>query len=88
LYPMEEVVEETNEARRRFHFLFDAESDRGVMVSKFVEALKKVGSPHRVWVSPGLPMLVFIFIGLIITVTLGDVIFYAIFRTILFHQLI
>jgi preflagellin peptidase FlaK len=75
LYPIEEVVEESDGAHRRFHLFFSAETDRNRMVSAFIESLEKVGSPSNVWVSPGLPMLLFIFIGLIITLVLGDLVF-------------
>jgi len=78
LYPIEEVVEDSTGAHRRFRLFFSAEADREQMVSDFVKSLDKVGSPSRVWVSPGLPMLLFMFIGLIITLTAGDLIFSAI----------
>ena len=79
LYPIEEVVEDSEGAHRRFHLFFSAETDRDQMVSKFIESLLKVSSPSKVWVSPGLPMIVFIFLGLIITLVLGDPIFSAVF---------
>ncbi len=80
LYPMEQVViDGAEEPYRKFHFFFDAETDRDKMVSEFINSLPKVGSPETVWVSPGLPMLVFMFIALIITLVAGDIIFRAIF---------
>jgi preflagellin peptidase FlaK len=75
LYPVEEVVEDTTGARRRFHLFFSAETDRDQMISDFTKSLSKVGSPSRVWVSPGLPMLLFMFVGLVITLITGDLIF-------------
>jgi preflagellin peptidase FlaK len=75
LYPIEEVVENTTGARRRFHLFFDAEADRDQMISDFTKSLSKVGSPSRVWVSPGLPMLLFMLFGLVITLVAGDLIF-------------
>jgi len=79
LYPIEEVAEDSTGAHRRFRLFFSAEADREQMVFDFVKSLGKVGSPRRVWVSPGLPMLLFMFIGLIITLTAGDLIFSALF---------
>ncbi len=80
LYPMEQVViDGAEEPYRKFHFFFDAETDRDKMVSEFINSLPKVGSPETVWVSPGLPMLVFMFIALIITLVAGDIIFRTIF---------
>jgi preflagellin peptidase FlaK len=75
LYPMEEVVEDSTGAHRKFRLFFSAEADRDQMVSDFVKSLSKVGSPSRVWVSPGLPMLLFMLVGLIITLIAGDAIF-------------
>jgi prepilin signal peptidase PulO-like enzyme (type II secretory pathway) len=37
--------------------------------------MKKVGSPSTVWVTPGLPLLVFILVGVVIGLTLGDPLF-------------
>jgi len=75
LYPMEKIVEDSKGARRTFQLFVSAEVDRDKLLSELDESLCKVGSPTRVWVTPGLPMLVFIFLGLIITLILGDPIF-------------
>lgn len=75
LYPMEEVVEDAHGPIRKFHLGFDTEADRDQIVSKFIESLKKAGSPDRVWVNPGIPLLFFMLIGLIITLLVGDPIF-------------
>jgi preflagellin peptidase FlaK len=79
LYPMEEVVEESDGSRRRFHLFFSAEADRDQLVSKLADSLHKVGSPNEVWVSPGIPMLVFVLVGLVIALVFGDPIFTTIF---------
>jgi len=78
LYPLEEVVEDSSGARRKFRLFFNAEADRDDMVSKLVGSLPKVGSPSKVWVSPGLPLLLFFFIGLVVTLIVGDLIFSAV----------
>jgi preflagellin peptidase FlaK len=80
LYPIEEVVEDLAGAHRRFHLFFSAEADRDQMISNFINSLSKVGSPSRVWVSPGLPMLLFMFVGLVITLITGDLIFSTILK--------
>jgi hypothetical protein len=80
LYPMENVVEETDGLRRRFSLFISADANREQMVSKFIASLAKVGSPKEIWVSPGLPMLLFIFIGLLIALFVGDPIFTSVFR--------
>jgi preflagellin peptidase FlaK len=75
LYPIEEVAEDSTGVHLRFRLFFSAEADRDQMVSDFVKSLDKVGSPSRVWVSPGLPMLLFMFVGLIVSLITGDLIF-------------
>jgi len=85
LYPMEEIATDSfGRSYRKFHFFFGAEADREKLVSEYVASLAKVGSPQTVWVSPGLPMLVFMFIGLIITLFAGDIVFRGIF-SLAFH---
>jgi len=76
---MEEVVEGTDGAKRRLTLYFNAEADRDQMVAKLVSSLSKVGSPNEVWISPGIPMIVFMLIGLIITLIFGDLIFAGLF---------
>ena len=73
LYPMEEVP--AGAAKRSFKFFFDAEIDRDQLVSSFVESLSRVGYQGDVWVTPGLPMLLFILMGLVITLIFGDMVF-------------
>jgi preflagellin peptidase FlaK len=75
LYPMEKIVDDNENAHREFHLFYSAEVDREKMISEYLEKLPKVGSPSRVWVSPGLPMLVFITLGIILTLILGDAVF-------------
>jgi preflagellin peptidase FlaK len=79
LYPMEKMVEDSNGKRRTFHLFVSAEVDRDKLLAELDEWLPKVGSPSRIWVTPGLPMLLFIFVGLIITLILGDPIFTTVF---------
>jgi len=75
LYPMEKVVEDTERPLRKFDLILNAEVDRDQVVSKFIESLKRVGSPDEVWVNPGIPLLFFMLIALIIALVVGDPIF-------------
>jgi hypothetical protein len=75
LYPMEKVVEDEAGAHRTFQMYSNADVDREQLLSEFNESMKKVGSPNTVWVTPGLPLLVFILIGVVIGLTLGDPLF-------------
>jgi len=75
LYPMEEVVEDENGAHRTFQVYSNADVDREQVLSQFDESMKKVGSPNTVWVTPGVPLLVFILAALVIALTVGDPVF-------------
>jgi Flp pilus assembly protein protease CpaA len=79
LYPMEKVVEDENGAHRTLQLYANADVDREQVVSEFGESLRKVGSPETVWVTPGLPMLVFILFAVVITLIIGDPVFAGIF---------
>ena len=75
LYPMEKVIEDKDGAHRAFQVYSNADVDREQLLSEFSESMKKVGSPSTVWVTPGLPLLVFILVGVVIGLTLGDPLF-------------
>jgi len=75
LYPMEKVVEDKDGAHRTFQTYSNADVDREQVLSEFSESMKKVGSPNTVWVTPGLPLLVFMLFGLVIGLTVGDLLF-------------
>jgi len=75
LYPMEEIAVGPDGAHQAFKLFVSAESDRDQLVSNFVDQFSKAGFQGRVWVTPGLPMLVFLFLGLIIALIFGDLIF-------------
>lgn len=79
LYPMEKVVEDERGTRRTLQAYSNADVDRQQVLSEFTESLGKVGSPSKVWVTPGLPMLVFILFAIVITLTVGDLVFGGIF---------
>jgi len=72
LYPMEKVLDDKEGARRTFLACSNADVDRDQVLAEFFESMKKVGSPSTVWVTPGLPLLVFMLVGLVIGLTVGD----------------
>jgi len=78
LYPMEEVTVGEHELRRSLKLYLNVETDREQLVSEVADPLSKLGFDGNVWVSPGLPMLLFILIGLILTLFLGDCVFSAV----------
>ena len=79
LYPMEEIVEDNKGTHRSLQLYSKVDVNRDQAVSEFLQSLRKVGSPEIVWVTPGLPLLVFIFFSVIITLVLGDPIFSGMF---------
>lgn len=75
LYPMEQITRDEEGTHRSLKLYVNAEADREEEVRKFCESADQVGYGGKVWVTPGLPMLVFVLIGLGLTLILGDVIF-------------
>jgi len=73
LYPMEQVSGSDGKTVRRFRFFFDVEADQGETVRELEMHVKKRLIPREVWVSPGLPMLVFFTLGYVFSITLGDI---------------
>jgi preflagellin peptidase FlaK len=58
------------------HFLDDIEgSAYGTTPADLREGLDALASEETVWVSPGIPFLVPLFVGLVVSLTLGDVLF-------------
>ncbi len=75
LYPLEEIVSDEAGSHRGIKLFFDAEADRDQMVSKFTESFQSAGFSGKVWVTPGLPMLVFILAALLVALVVGDPVF-------------
>ena len=79
LIPIEDVDETGGTRLRRMRLFVGAEADRGSVVSRLEEYASRGLAPSKVWVTPGLPMLVFISFGFVASLVLGDILFYAIF---------
>ena len=75
LYPMEEVLETDSGPRRTFKLFVSAEEDRSEEIAKLQSQLGKMGYAGEVWVTPGLPQLVFLLLAILITLMLGDPLF-------------
>lgn len=77
LYPLEEITPSTatHVGVRHFKFFADIETDQDTIVSKFTDAAQNAKVSGLVWVTPGLPMLLFILVGLVIALLVGDPIF-------------
>jgi len=82
LIPIEDVEESDGTPLRKMRLFVDAEADRDAVVERLEKyASQGIVSSH-VWVTPGLPMLVFIFFGFVASLVVGDILFYTIFTVV------
>ena len=73
-YPLEDIqVVETGETTRKL-LVFSRDEKKEEIVERILEAREEGKLGSEVWITPGLPLLVFITAGLIIALTLGDII--------------
>jgi len=73
-YPLEDVVTgETGESERQL-LVFPKDESREEIVERIVSAGRQGKIQGGVWVTPGLPLLIFITAGLIIALVFGDMI--------------
>ncbi|MGO9645440.1 MAG: A24 family peptidase C-terminal domain-containing protein [Candidatus Bathyarchaeia archaeon] len=68
LYPMERIVPSNEGLRRRFDLSLSIADEKDNSLSSFLEALPSVGNPEMIWVTPGLPMIVFFLLAVIVVV--------------------
>jgi preflagellin peptidase FlaK len=68
LYPMERIDTSNGEVRRRFDLSFSIADEKSTSLSSFLETLPSVGNPNMIWVTPGLPMIVFFLLALIVVI--------------------
>lgn len=87
LYPMEEVVETGSGTHRAFKLFVSAEEDRPQELSKLECQLSRMGYTGEVWVTPGLPHLVFLLLAIIITVIVGDPLFGTVIKLVTHNSL-
>lgn len=80
LYPMEEVLQTSDGARRALRLYMSAEEDRDQVISKLSTDLANIQYEGEVWATPGLPHMVFLTLGIIITLIVGDPIFTTVLR--------
>jgi len=74
LYPLEDIsIAENSEVKKRL-LLFPKDENREQMIERIVKAEKEGKIKNEVWATPGLPMLIFITIGFILSLTLGDIV--------------
>ena len=71
LYPLEDLDARLEEKRKLIAFPRDEEREK--IVSRLLEAERSGQIKGDVWATPGLPMLVFITVGLVIALVFGDI---------------
>jgi preflagellin peptidase FlaK len=77
IYPMEDIVEENGaDAVKRRLVVVPKDEGRDEIVARLSKAVDagKIGA--KVWATPGLPMLIFVTIGLIIALLFGDIVWF------------
>jgi archaeal preflagellin peptidase FlaK len=73
VYPMEDVTEEENGLKRKIVVL-PKDEGRDEIVARLSKAAGEGKIDSKVWATPGLPMLIFITVGLVIALSLGDIV--------------
>ncbi|MDH5783680.1 MAG: prepilin peptidase [Candidatus Bathyarchaeota archaeon] len=74
LYPLEDIgVTEGSKAERRL-LVMPKDENREQIVRRILDAARTGKIQNSVWATPGLPMLVFITVGLLIALVFGDIV--------------
>jgi archaeal preflagellin peptidase FlaK len=75
VYPMEDVAEEdAGGSLKRKLVIIPKDEGRDEIVARLSKAAEAGKIDSKVWATPGLPMLIFITVGLIIALSLGDIV--------------
>jgi len=74
VYPLEDITVKENGENERVLLAFPKEETRETVVARIVSARREGKIQNGVWVTPGLPMLIFITAGLIVALLVGDVV--------------
>jgi archaeal preflagellin peptidase FlaK len=76
IYPMEDIVQEENgeAALKRKILIMPKDEGRDEIVARLSKAVEEGKIDSKVWATPGLPMLIFVTVGLIVALSLGDMV--------------
>ena len=74
VYPMEDIVEDEENSAKRKLIVVPRDEGRNEIVSRLSNAAETGKISNYVWATPGLPMLIFITLGLIAALLFGDVV--------------
>lgn len=76
LYPLEDIrMVETGKSERKL-LLMPKNEVRGEIVERILKAARQGVVQDEVWVTPGLPLIVFVTAGLIVALAFGDVVWF------------
>ena len=81
LYPMEEPSKSGEHINRRLKLLYKSETDRNELIRQLEESIDE-GFEDQVWITPGIPLLTFIWISVLSTTFIGDLL-----QTLVFNAL-
>jgi prepilin signal peptidase PulO-like enzyme (type II secretory pathway) len=74
MFPLEDVdVKEGEEAKRKL-LVFPKDEEREEIIARIRENVQEEKLNGGVWVTPGLPLLIFVTAGLIIALVYGDMV--------------
>jgi preflagellin peptidase FlaK len=74
VYPLEDIVLGETEQKRRILLVFPKDEKRDEIVDRLLATEDPEGMEGNVFVTPGLPLLIFITMGLIVALTHGNVV--------------
>ncbi len=75
VYPMEDITEENGTPKRRL-VVVPRDEGRDEIVQRLSKAVEEGKIDSKVWATPGLPMLIFVAIGLVVALSLGDIVWF------------
>lgn len=74
LYPLEDIEEDVNRGFRRRLLTIPRDEERSCILGRLERAVEEGRIGDMVWATPGLPMLIYMTVGLVIALLFGDVI--------------
>jgi preflagellin peptidase FlaK len=73
IYPLEDITEQEGIQKRKL-IVFPQDEGRDQILERLSKAAQDGKIDPKIWASPGLPMLIFVTVGVVISLVLGDVI--------------
>jgi preflagellin peptidase FlaK len=74
IYPMEDIEEGLNSQAKRRLVILPRDEGRDEIVERLSKAVDSGNIGDRVWATPGLPMLIFITVGVVVSIFFGDIV--------------